>query len=89
MATARFDMRLDSELKEKAEKASALLGTRSLTEYIVNLLEENSTKVIAEHESMVVENDIFDQFLVACEKADEPNQALREAADFTRANNIR
>lgn len=88
MATARLDMRLDSELKEKAEKASALLGAKSLTEYVVKLLEENSSKVIAEHESMVVEDDIFDQFLAACEKAEAPNDALREAAEFTKAQDI-
>jgi uncharacterized protein (DUF1778 family) len=46
---------LDQEIKEKAEKASALLGLRSLTEYVVRLMEENSSKVIAEHESITVQ----------------------------------
>ncbi len=32
MATARLDIRLDEEIKAKAEKASALLGLKSLTE---------------------------------------------------------
>lgn len=42
MATARFDMRLDQKIKEKAEKASALLGMRSLTEYVVHLMDEDA-----------------------------------------------
>ena len=52
MATARMDFRLDEKIKIKAERASALLGMRSTTEYLISLIEENATKVIAEHEKM-------------------------------------
>ncbi len=31
---ARLDIRLDEDIKAKAEKASALLGLKSLTEYV-------------------------------------------------------
>ena len=89
VGTARFDMRLDEEVKAKAEKASALLGMKSLTEYVVKLMEDNATQVIAEHESIVVENDIFDRFLNACEEASRPNQALIDAVDRTRELGIR
>ena len=65
MATARLDMRLDNEVKANAEKAAALLGYKSLTDYLVSLMRENSEKVIAEHESMTVENDVFDRFMQA------------------------
>lgn len=85
MATARLDMRLDKEIKAKAEKASALLGVKSLTEYIVNLINEDATKVISQHESMVVENDLFDQFMESCEKVEKPNQNLIDALTFTKA----
>jgi len=89
MATARFDMRLDEEVKAKAEKAAALLGMKSLTEYVVRLMEDNATQVIAEHESIVVQNNIFDRFLSACEQATRPNQALVNAAERTREFDIR
>ena len=46
MATTRLDLRLDEEIKAKAEKASALLGLKSLTEYVVRLMEENADKAI-------------------------------------------
>ncbi len=39
MATARLDLRIDEEVKAKAEKASALLGLKSLTEYVVRLMD--------------------------------------------------
>jgi uncharacterized protein (DUF1778 family) len=89
MTTARFDMRLDEEVKAKAEKASALLGMKSLKEYVVQLMDENATQVIAEHESIVVENNIFDRFMTACEEVVKPNQALVDAANFTREHAIK
>lgn len=89
MATARLDIRLDEEIKAKAEKASALLGLKSLTEYVVRLMDEDSTQVIAQHESMAVEDNMFDQFMVACEQAQAPNKALLEAAAFTKTSDFR
>jgi len=89
MATTRLDMRLDEKIKAKAEKASALLGLRSLTEYVVRLMEENSSKIIAEHESLTVQNDTFDRFMAACENAKQPSQALRDAVTFTREQGIK
>ena len=84
MATTRLDMRLDQEIKHKAEKASTLLGMRSLTEYVVHLMDEDATRVIAQHESITVGDDVFDRFMHACEKADRPNPALRAAVASTR-----
>ena len=89
MATTRLDMRLDEEIKAKAEKASALLGLKSLTEYIVRLIDDNATRVIAQHESFTVENDVFDRFINACEKARKPNKALMDATFFTKKQGIK
>lgn len=89
MATARLDLRLDLEIKQKAEKASALLGMRSLTEYVVHLMDEDASRVIAQHESITVSDDVFDRFMLACENAKQPNNALREALTFTRKQGIK
>jgi len=89
MVTARIDMRLSPEVKAKAEKASALLGLRSLTEYIVKILDENSTKIITQHESMRIENDIFDNFIRVCNEVQVPNNNLAEAAAFTKKQGIK
>lgn len=88
MATARLDIRLDEDIKVKAEKASALLGLKSLTEYVVRLMDEDASNVIAEHEMMVVEGNVFDQFVEACDKANKPNAALLAAAAFTKESYI-
>ncbi len=88
MATARLDMRLSIEVKRKAEKASALLGLKSLTEYIVNLIERDAAQVIKQYESMTVENDLFDRFMSSCNEMQSPNQALMDAASFTKEQGI-
>lgn len=89
MATARLDLRLDEEIKAKAEKASALLGLKSLTEYVVRLMDEDATQVISEYEKMTVENDVFDRFTEACEKAKAPNKALLGALTFTEEKGVK
>lgn len=89
MATARLDMRLDAEIKEMAEKASALLGRKSLTEYVVELMERDASKVIAEYESITVQDDVFDRFMDACDNAKQPSQTLRNAVVFTREQGIK
>jgi uncharacterized protein (DUF1778 family) len=89
MATARLDMRLNKEVKEKAEKASALLGLKSLTEYVVNLINNDATQVIAQHESMTIKNDLFDQFMESCRKNKKANKNLVDALAFTKAQESR
>jgi uncharacterized protein (DUF1778 family) len=89
MINARIDMRVNQELKAKAEKASALLGLKSVTEYVVKLIDEDASKVIAQHEGMTVKNDIFDRFMSACEEAKKPNKALRDAAAYTKKQGIK
>ena len=88
MATSRIDMRIDQLLKEAAEKAAALKGMRSLTEYVVRLIQEDTERVIKEHESMTLQDDVFDRFINACEAAESPNQKLLEAMEFTKKQGI-
>lgn len=89
MATTRFDMRLDEELKAKAEKATALLGLKSLSEYVAKLMEADATQVIARHEQLTIADDLFDRFIAACDEAKKPNQALLAAAAFTREQELK
>lgn len=87
MATTRIDIRLDENIKAKAEKASALLG-ESLSSYITNLMDEDASKVIARHESMTVQDDIFDRFMDACAEITKPNKALSDAVKFTKDQGV-
>ena len=89
MATTRIDMRVDETIKAAAEKAAALEGMKSLTEYVVRLIEKDSQRVIREHKSITLEDDVFDRFIRACDAAQTPNQKLREARELARQKNIR
>ncbi len=89
MATARLDLRLDEEIKARAEKASALLGLKSLTDYVVRLMDEDSTQVIDKYEGITIEDSSFDLFFEACEKARAPNKALLGALAFTEEKGIK
>ena len=89
MATSRIDMRIDETIKAAAEKAAALEGMKSLTEYVVRVIEKDSQRVIKEHEAITLEDDVFDRFIQACEAAKAPNQKLREARYLARQKNIR
>ena len=89
MATARFDMRLDEGVKAKAEKAAALLGLKSLSDYVAKLMDVDATRVIAQHEGLMVDDDVFDRFIKACEETRKPNKALLDAAALTREQSIK
>lgn len=85
---ARLDLKLDLSIKKKIEKASALLGT-TLTDYVVKLIDKDATQVIAQYESIKLEDNIFDNFISACIEAEAPNNALIEAAKFTKKQGIK
>lgn len=78
VATTRINISLDEKIKAKAEKASALLG-ESLSSYIVNLMNEDASKVIARHDSLTVRDDIFDRFMGVCAEVGKPNRSLEDA----------
>ena len=88
MVITRLDISLEQSIKTKAEKAAALLGFNSLSEYVVSLIDEDASNVIAEHKVMVVEGDIFDHFIKACDKANRPNSVLLAAEKFTTTSQI-
>lgn len=52
-------------------------------------IERDAKRVIKEHEAIVLKNDVFDRFMIACEAADAPNKKLREAREFAREQGIR
>ena len=88
MATTRINIRLNEDIKVKAQKASALLG-KSLSAYVTNLIIRDATRIIAQHESMTVRDDIFDRFMDACAEVSKPNKALSDAVTFTKKQGIK
>jgi uncharacterized protein (DUF1778 family) len=77
---ARLDMRIDPGLKAEAERAAALSGSRSLTEFVLQAIREKSATVIREHERITLEAEDFEAFFRACSEPVTPGPRLREAA---------
>ena len=55
----------------------------------MRLMDEDATHVIEEHESIKVKDNVFDEFMAACNKAKAPNQALLKAIKFTDESGIK
>jgi uncharacterized protein (DUF1778 family) len=89
MATTRIEFRLDEKLKEKVEKASALAGAKSTTDYVLSIMEKEANKVISRYERAIIKDDIFDRFMDACERARKPNKALLDAVAFAKKQGIK
>jgi len=79
-ATARLDMRLQPALKLEAERAAALVGARSLTEFVVQAIREKTATVLDEKEKIALSGSAFDAFIAACEQDSAPGTALQKAA---------
>jgi uncharacterized protein (DUF1778 family) len=89
MSKSRVSIRIDTEVKMAAESAAALSGAKSLSEYIVRLIEKDARRVIRDHESIVLKNDVFDCFMRACEAAEAPNRKLCAARGCAKERGIR
>jgi len=79
MATTRLDMRVPLEIKELAEKSSALLGSASLTEFVVQAIREKATRVLAEANAITLSNQQFDAFMTACQHPLDATKRFDEA----------
>ncbi|MFT4926127.1 MAG: hypothetical protein ACI8WB_002225 [Phenylobacterium sp.] len=80
-ATARIEMRVSPDIKSEAERAAALLGMKSLTEFITQAVHEKAQAVIQSQERLILSNDVFDQFYAACEAQVSPSEKMRSLAE--------
>jgi uncharacterized protein (DUF1778 family) len=77
----RIEMRVDADIKQLAERASAALGCASLTEFMTRLIRENAPMIL-EHETTIrLASDRFDQFVAACNDTERtPSKKIMDAA---------
>ena len=62
----RIEMRVDADIKQMAERASAALGCASLTEFITSLIRENAPEILQREASIQLTNAQFDRFTSIC-----------------------
>ncbi len=80
-ATVRIEIRVSPEIKREAERAAALLGIESLTEFITQAVREKSQKVIQTQQGLILSHTVFDPFFTTCQADIKPSLALQALAE--------
>lgn len=76
---ARFEARLSVEEKEFFERAAALGGFRSLTEFIVRSAKNRATEIVNKHELVIASKRDSEIFFDAILNPESPNDKLMTA----------
>ena len=79
-ANARFDTRLLESQKTLFEKAAKIKGYKSLSEFVVQVVQEASEEIIEKHNSILSSENDKKVFFDALTNPPQPNKALIKAA---------
>lgn len=77
---ARFDTRLPKEQKLYFERAAAIGGFRSLTDFIILAVQEKANKILKEYDTIIASQKDSEIFFDAITNAEKPNHELISAA---------
>ncbi len=77
---SRFDTRLTKEQKALFEYAAHLGGFRTLTDFVLNSVQEKARKIVEEHETILASKRDQQLFFQAIMIPQKPNEKLRKAA---------
>lgn len=77
----RIEMRIDSNLKQLAERAAAARGYVSISEFICSLIRENAPKILEQETVIQLSNAQFDRFIEVCNETErKPSARILKAA---------
>ncbi len=77
---ARFNTRLSKDQKAFFERAAILGGYRSLTDFVMEAVQEKAKEIIAEREAFLSSQQDNEIFFDAIFNPKSPNEALAKAA---------
>jgi uncharacterized protein (DUF1778 family) len=80
-AKARFDAKIPKAQKDLFEYAASLGGFRTLTDFIINAVQEKANTIIQEHNTILASEKDREIFFNALVNPSGPNQKLRDAAE--------
>lgn len=81
----RLYLRMDPETKRLATRASAMVGSRSLSEFVAQAIREKAARTLNEAEDIRLSNHDFEAFVDACSAESQPNRALMAAQNRLRS----
>ena len=76
----RFELRLSKDEKMFFEKASKILGYRTLASFVTSMVKKQAKEIIDEHEKILASEKDKEIFFKAILANNEPNEKLRKAA---------
>jgi uncharacterized protein (DUF1778 family) len=78
---ARFDVKIPKAQKQLFEYAASLGGFRTLTDFIINAVQEKANTIIREHNTILGSEKDREIFFDALMNPAGPNKKLRDAAE--------
>lgn len=78
--TERIEARFTPDVKKLAERAASVSGL-SMADYLAKLVIEYAPTTLRNHESIILTNQQFDNFIAYCESAPAPSERLQLAAN--------
>ena len=78
---ARFDARLPKEQKQFFERAAALGGFRSLTDFVILTVQEKAKEIILENEQIIASEKDSQIFFDAITNPKNPSETLKNALE--------
>ena len=78
---ARFDVKIPKAQKQLFEYAASLGGFRTLTDFIINAVQEKANAIIHEHNTILASERDREIFFDAIMDPQGPNKKLRDAAE--------
>ena len=74
--SSRINLRTSPEAKALIERAAALMGT-TVSAFMLQNAYAAARQVVADNETLMLSQEAFEDFIAACERPSEPNEALR------------
>lgn len=78
---ARFDARLTQEQKQFFERAAVIGGYRSLSDFVISIVEEKAQQIISKADNIIASQKDAEIFFDAILNPVPPNNALKSAAE--------
>lgn len=77
----RIEMRVDADIKLLAERAAAVCGYASMTDFITSLIRENAPGILQSKTSIRLGNAQFEHFISVCNDVErKPGVRITEVA---------
>jgi len=76
---ARLDLRLDPDIKNLAVRASALVGSKTLSDFVVQAIRGKASRAIEEADVVRLNSEAFAAFKATCESPGTVNESLSAA----------